>query len=70
MTTDPTEAIRLIQTGLDNLGHSPGVVDSQWGVRTAHALRQLIAANRRPILDLGITPASGDFVEVGGLPRT
>ena len=45
MTTDQTEAIRLIQSGLDSLGHTPGAIDGQWGVRTARALRQLIAAN-------------------------
>ena len=48
MTTDPDDAIRLIQSGLDKLGHSPGTIDGLWGVRTARALRQLIAANGRP----------------------
>ena len=47
MTTDPIDAIRLIQSGLDRLGHTPGAIDGQWGVRTARALRQLIAANGR-----------------------
>ena len=47
MTTDQTDAIRLIQNGLDRLGHAPGAIDGQWGVRTARALRQLIAANGR-----------------------
>jgi uncharacterized protein (TIGR02594 family) len=47
MTTDPTDAIRLIQSGLDKLGHTPGAIDGQWGVRTARALKQLIAANGR-----------------------
>ena len=47
MTTDQTDAIRLIQSGLDKLGHRPGTIDGQWGVRTARALRQLIAANGR-----------------------
>ncbi len=47
MTADPTEAIRLIQSGLDRLGHAPGAIDGQWGVRTARALKQLIAANGR-----------------------
>lgn len=47
MTTDETDAVRLIQSGLDQLGHFPGAVDGQWGVRTARALRQLIAANGR-----------------------
>ena len=48
MITDATEAIRLIQTGLDKLGHSPGGVDGQWGVRTARALKSLLIANGRP----------------------
>ena len=48
MTTDQTNAIRLIQNGLDKLGHKLGNIDGQWGVRTARALRQLIAANGRP----------------------
>ena len=47
MTTDPNEPIRLIQSGLDKLGHAPGAIDGQWGVRTARALKQLIAANGR-----------------------
>ena len=47
MTTDPTDAIRLIQSGLDKLGHLPGAIDGQWGVRTARALKQLVAANGR-----------------------
>ena len=48
MTTDQTDAIRLIQSGLDKLGHMPGSIDGKWGVRTARALRQLIAANGHP----------------------
>ena len=47
MSTEQTDAIRLIQSGLDKLGHSPGAIDGKWGVRTARALRQLIAANGR-----------------------
>ena len=47
MNVDPTEAIRLIQSGLEKLGHAPGAIDGQWGVRTARALKQLIAANGR-----------------------
>ncbi len=47
MTTDTREPLRLIQSGLDKLGHSPGTIDGLWGVRTARALRQLIAANGR-----------------------
>ena len=48
MQTDSTDAIRLIQSGLEKLGHAPGTIDGRWGVRTARALRQLIAANGRP----------------------
>ena len=48
MNSEPTEAIRLIQSGLDQLGHVPGAIDGQWGVRTARALKQLVAANGRP----------------------
>lgn len=48
MQTDSEDAIRLIQSGLDTLGHRPGTIDGRWGVRTARALRQLIAANGRP----------------------
>lgn len=48
MFTDQTDAIRLIQSGLDKLGHSPGAVDGKWGVRTARALKQLLSANGRP----------------------
>ena len=47
MKTDPIEAIRLIQSGLDKLGHAPGAIDGLWGVRTARALKQLITANGR-----------------------
>ena len=45
MTTDPNEPIRLIQSGLDKLGHTPGAIDGQWGIRMARALKQLIAAD-------------------------
>jgi uncharacterized protein (TIGR02594 family) len=45
MTIDSTDPIRLIQSGLNKLSHSPGAIDGHWGVRTARALRQLIAAN-------------------------
>ena len=47
MSTDQTDAIRLIQSGLDKLGHSPGAIDGKWGVRTAWALKQLLFANGR-----------------------
>ena len=47
MSTDSIDAMRLIQSGLDRLGHTPGAIDGQWGVRTTRALKQLIAANGR-----------------------
>ena len=47
MTTNPDDALHLIQSGLDKLGHTPGAIDGRWGVRTARALKQLIAANGR-----------------------
>jgi uncharacterized protein (TIGR02594 family) len=47
MTMDDHEPIRLIQTGLHQLGHSPGVMDGVWGLRTARALKALLAANGR-----------------------
>ena len=47
MTTVTTDAIRLIQSGLDRLGHSPGTIDGLWGLRTARALKALLAANGR-----------------------
>lgn len=48
MTPDTREAIRLIQSGLEALGHSPGAVDGLWGLRTARAMKALLAANGRP----------------------
>ena len=56
MTTDPIDAIRLIQSSLDKLGHSPGTVDGQWGVRTARALKSLLTANGRPASLAPATP--------------
>jgi len=47
MTSDQTVAIRLIQSGLDRLGHAPGAVDGKWGVLTASAIKQLLTANGR-----------------------
>ena len=47
MLTDTREPIRLIQSGLDKLGHSPGAIDGLWGLRTARALKALLAANGR-----------------------
>ena len=47
MISETDDAIRLIQSGLEKLGHTPGTIDGRWGVRTARALRHLIAANGR-----------------------
>ena len=47
MNAGPAEAIRLIQRGLDKLGHAPAAIDGHWGVRTARALKRLSAANGR-----------------------
>lgn len=47
MTIDTREPLRLIQSGLDKLGHSPGAIDGLWGLRTARALKSLLAANGR-----------------------
>lgn len=58
MIPDNTEALRLIQTGLDHLGHAPGPIDGRWGTRTARALRHLLAAHGRPVA----------FVPSGPLP--
>lgn len=47
MTTETTEPIRDIQRALESLGHSPGAIDGLWGLRTARALKSLLAANGR-----------------------
>jgi uncharacterized protein (TIGR02594 family) len=47
MTTDTQDSLRLIQKGLEQLGHSPGAIDGLWGLRTARALKSLLAANGR-----------------------
>jgi uncharacterized protein (TIGR02594 family) len=47
MIPDPTEPLHLIQRGLEQLGHSPGTIDGLWGLRTARALKSLLAANGR-----------------------
>jgi uncharacterized protein (TIGR02594 family) len=47
MPTDTREPIRLIQSGLDKLGHSPGAIDGLWGLRTARAMKALLDANGR-----------------------
>ena len=45
LTADPDDAIRLIQNGLNKLGHKPSEIDGSWGVRTARASRELMAAS-------------------------
>jgi len=47
MNTDTRDPLRLIQSGLDKLGHSPGAIDGLWGLRTARAMKALLAANGR-----------------------
>ena len=47
MNTDTCEPLRLIHSGLDKLGHSPGAIDGLWGLRTARAMKALLAANGR-----------------------
>lgn len=49
MTKEEDEPLRLIQRGLEQLGHSPGVIDGLWGLRTARALKSLLAANGRAV---------------------
>lgn len=47
MTANTRDPIRLIQNGLDQLGHSPSAIDGLWGLRTARAMKALLAANGR-----------------------
>ena len=47
MNTDTRDPLRLIQSGLDKLGHSPGAIDGLWGLRTARAIKALLSANGR-----------------------
>jgi hypothetical protein len=49
MTDIDNEPLRLIQRGLEQLGHSPGPIDGLWGLRTARALKSLLAANDRAV---------------------
>ena len=58
MTTDTREAVRQIQRGLEQLGHSPGTIDGTWGRRTARAVKDLLAAHGRPaaVAPLGPLP--------------
>jgi uncharacterized protein (TIGR02594 family) len=45
MTKEDDNPLRLIQRGLEQLGHSPGTIGGLWGQRTARALKALLAAN-------------------------
>jgi len=58
MNTDSRDPVRLIQSGLDKLGHSPGAIDGLWGLRTARAMKALLAANGRaaPVAPPGSLP--------------
>jgi len=47
MNTDTRDPLHLIQSGLEKLGHSPGAIDGLWGLRTARAMKALLAANCR-----------------------
>jgi uncharacterized protein (TIGR02594 family) len=49
MTKKEDEPLLLIQRGLEQLGHSPGAIDGLWGLRTARALKSLLAANGRAV---------------------
>ncbi len=50
MSITTREPFRLIQSGLDQLGHSPGDIDGLWGRETARALRSLLDANGRAVM--------------------
>ena len=47
MPNDTRDPIQQIQSALDRLGHSPGAIDGLWGLRTARAMKALLAANGR-----------------------
>ena len=47
MNIDTRDPLRLIQSGLEKLGHSPGAIDGLWGLRTARAMKALLVANGR-----------------------
>ena len=47
MNADTRDPLRLILSGLEKLGHSPGAIDGLWGLRTVRAMKALLAANGR-----------------------
>jgi uncharacterized protein (TIGR02594 family) len=47
MKNETRSSLRLIQNGLEQLGHSPGAIDGLRGLRTARALKSLLSANGR-----------------------
>jgi hypothetical protein len=60
MTSDPArEALRLIQCGLEELGHGPGPLDGRWGAQTRGALERLLAADGRPAPAAPPPPSAG-----------
>jgi uncharacterized protein (TIGR02594 family) len=47
MKNETRSSLRLIQNGLEQLGHSLGAIDGLRGLRTARALKSLLSANGR-----------------------
>jgi hypothetical protein len=47
MNTGTCDPLRLIQSGLEQPGQIPGTMDGLWGMRTARAVKALLAANGR-----------------------
>jgi hypothetical protein len=45
VNTNTRDPLRLIQTGLDQLGHSLSAIDGLWGLRSTRAMKALLAAN-------------------------
>jgi hypothetical protein len=57
MTSDPArEGLRMIQTGLEALGHHPGPLDGRWGVQTWDAVERLLAAYGQPAPEPAVPP--------------
>ena len=57
MTSDPArEALRLIQCGLEELGHGPGPLDGRWGAQTRAAVERLLAADGQPAPEPAVPP--------------
>ena len=57
MTPDPArEGLRMIQTGLEALGHRPGPLDGRWGAQTRDAVERLLAAEGRAAPEPAVPP--------------